>query len=109
MENSGLGLVIGEELLDEGDATEVIIPHTNVAAADVIRIAVTVGETGAFVERGLNIGGAEPVAAAGGGSEGREDLDIADPSAATVVLAEEPIVLLVVGIITIDGSIGSEG
>ena len=58
-----------EDLLDEGDLGEVVVPHADAAAADVGVVAVVVGEAGQFVERGLNVGGGEPIVATAGRGE----------------------------------------
>lgn len=61
-----LGLEL-EELLDEGDLGEVVVPHADAAAADVGVVAVVVGKTRELVERGFDVGGSEPIVTAAGG------------------------------------------
>lgn len=59
----GFGELLGlepEELLDEGDLGEVVVPHADTTAADVGVVAVIVGEAREFVERGFDVGGGEP-------------------------------------------------
>lgn len=63
----GLGGLELKELLDEGDLGEIVVPHADAAAADVGVVAVVVGKTREFVERGFDVGSGEPIVAAAGG------------------------------------------
>ena len=92
----GAGFEGGEKLFDEGDFAEVVVPHGGVAFAGVGGVAVAVGLLAELVERGLDVGGDEPFFATAGVGEGRNGFDVGDPGAATVVAAEEPVVLAVV-------------
>lgn len=87
----GVGGLELEELLDEGDLGEVVVPHADAAAADVGVVAVVVGEAGELVERGLDVGGGEPIFAAAGGGHRGEELDLGDPGATAFVAEEEPV------------------
>ena len=97
-----------EELLDEGDLGEVVVPHADAAAADVGVVAVVVGEAGEFVEGGFDVGGGEPILAAASGGHGGEKFDLGDPSAAAFVFEEEPVASIVVGREGEAGSLGGE-
>lgn len=95
----GFGELLGlelQELLDEGDLGEVVVPHADTAAADVGVVAVIVGEAREFVEGGFDVGGGEPIMAAAGRGERGKKLDLGDPDAATLVSQEEPVAGLVV-------------
>lgn len=85
----------GEELFDERDFAEVIVPHGSVAFASVSGVAVAVGLLAKLVERGLDVGGAKPFLATTGVSERGNGLDVSDPRATAIVAPEEPIVLAV--------------
>lgn len=91
-----LGLVAGfeggEELFDDGDFAEVVVPHGGVAFAGVGGVAVAVGLLAELVEWSLDVGGGEPFFAATGVGERGNGLDISNPGAATVVTAEKPVI-----------------
>ena len=98
-----------EELLDEGDLGEVVVPHADTAAADVGVVAVIIGEAGELVEGGFDVGGGEPVLATAGGGHRGEEFDLGDPSATAFVFEEEPVAGVVVGREGEAGSLGGEG
>lgn len=79
-----LGLEL-EELLDEGDLAQVVVPHADATAADVGVVTIVVGEAGELVEWGFDVGGGEPVVAAAGGGHRGEEFDLSDPDAAAFV------------------------
>lgn len=82
----GVGGLELEELLDEGDLTEIVVPHADATAADVGVVAVVVGKAGEFVDRGFDVSGGEPIVAAAGGSHRGKELDLGDPDAAALIL-----------------------
>ena len=82
--------------MDKGDFAEVGVPHADVAAAGVERIAVAAGTGAGFVEWGHDVSGGDPVGGAAGGSDGAGGVDGTDPAATAVVTAEEPGVIAII-------------
>ncbi len=102
------GLESSDKLFDDRDLAEVIVPHGGITLASIGRIAITVGLLAEFVKGSLNIGGTEPFFATAGVGEGRNRLNVCYPRTATVIAAEEPVVLAIVRREAIEGHFADE-
>lgn len=105
----------GEELLDERDFAEVLVPHADEAFAGVSGVAEIAGFGGIFVEWGSEVAGRSPASAAAGGGEEGSSLEIGDVGAAPIIILKNPDKLTVArgegiyGKLTSEDGIGKEG